>query len=267
MQHHCILRIPSLTNDSHVRADDSADMATDNPTLGTPSYGGACPPPHAARGCTAEETKPFPHQVHVGEALLSRCRQQQLASQSPPEDPTRGLRAGALWGGIDSLSVAFGSPALEPASGVKDLIQCNGHPQFTVQAGQVIFPSFTATDLSMDGICLRPICSRLPSRTTSICGEHDAVHADWAPCRIDSRHAEEALDHQSADACGSWMERVAHANGGGSLSISFFSAASRTHSEKKARRTAGQNMARQKTGLGGIESAGSEVAKAVSLHL
>lgn len=211
----CILRIPSLTNDSYVRVDDNSEIIPDN----------ACTP----RVCSVDG--PRFHHVHVGEAIVSRCRHQHLG-QGPGEDQqgrdnARGLRASALWGGgIDSVSLSLGSPMLEPA-GVKDIT--SGAPQYSVQAGQLVLPSSASTELAMDGIYLRPICSRLPSRTTSICGDHDSTHADWAPCRIDSRHAEEAFDTQGGDGCGSWMERVAYANGGGSLSISFFNAASRTH--------------------------------------
>lgn len=218
----CILRIPSLTNDSHVRADDNTDITPDSAHVGAGTY--------ATRVGNVEDQR-LHHHVHVGETILSRCRHQ-LIGQGPCEDHhgrdnARGLRAGALWGGgIDSVSLSLGSPTLE-AAGVKDIMSSG--PQYSVQAGQVILPSSAATELTMDGIYLRPICSRLPSRTTSICGDHDSSHADWAPCRIDSRHAEEALDAQAGDGCGSWMERVAYANGGGSLSISFFNAATRTH--------------------------------------
>lgn len=218
----CILRIPSLTNDSYVRADDNSEMAADQAPIGAGTY--------SSRASNVEDQR-FHYQVHVGEGISSRPRRHPVG-HGPAEEPqgrddARGLRASALWGGgIDSVSLSLGSPTLDMSS-VKDIMSGGSH--FSIQSGQVILPSSVSSELTMDGIYLRPICSRLPSRTTSICGDHDSSHADWAPCRIDSRHAEEAFDAQGGDGCGSWMERVACANGGASLSISFFNAASRTH--------------------------------------
>ncbi|KAL8437737.1 hypothetical protein Efla_006629 [Eimeria flavescens] len=227
----CILRIPSLTNDSYVRGDN-ADSASDNAM--TAGGGGAGSSASVFRSGNLEDQR-LGGLLHANETVLVRCRHQHAGGQGgggPGEDTqgrdnVRGLRAGAPWeGAADPLGFSLGSPLLDVPS-VKDLM--SGGQQYNIQAGQVIVPSSVSTEFTMDGIYLRPICSRLPSRTTSICGEHDSSHPDWAPCRIDSRHAEEAFDTQGADACGSWMERVAYANGGGSLSISFFNAAPRTH--------------------------------------
>ncbi|KAL8272748.1 hypothetical protein Esti_003298 [Eimeria stiedai] len=230
---HCIVRIPSLTNDSYVRGDNAdGDMALAGGTAGG----------HGFRGSNQEDPRFGAGNTHGGEQqpVSNRCRHQQTAAAAGAaaahaavddsharDTHVRGLRAGALWdASVDPVGFPLGSPVLDLTS-AKDCM--HGGPQYNVHAGQVVLPSSLSTELTMDGIYLRSFCSRLPSRTTSLCGEHDSSHPDWAPCRIDSRHAEEAFDTQGADACASWMERVAYANGGGSLSISFFNAAPRTH--------------------------------------
>ncbi|KAL8438283.1 hypothetical protein ACSSS7_000260 [Eimeria intestinalis] len=237
---HCIVRIPSLTNDSYVRGDN-ADGASEVALSGAGGGG------HGFRGGNQEDQRSITGggpPTHGGEQQpsSSRCRHQQAASAAAATTTTvhaavddshardmhvRGLRAGALWdASMDPVGFSLGSPVLDLTS-VKDCM--HGGPQYNVHAGQVVFPSSLSTELTMDGIYLRSFCSRLPSRTTSLCGDHDSSHPDWAPCRIDSRHAEEAFDTQGGDAaCASWLERVAYANGGNSLAISFFNAAPRT---------------------------------------
>lgn len=218
----CIIRIPSLTIDSSVIGDGTGEPPGDMGMAVFPRMFGI-----------GDDSRTHPLSVSDAWAK-SRCSHLNSAGNDDalsPQDGSAGLltQVGGIWENVDASADRWLGPRAFDSSHLPSIKEAaTSQPGYNIVAGTNAVHAGATPELGYDGLCFKPLCSRLPSRSTSICGDSEAHQPEWAPCRIESRHAEEGFEGPGSEGCVSWMERVACGSGAGSLSISFFNAAPRS---------------------------------------